>query len=101
MNTVRLRSNFGECPIAPKIRSMTGYKSGAATRRAILLALLEREPRTVKGLAAEAGCVVSNAWRTVGLLERDGLVTVTRGMGRRGAAVTLTAAGRGAAQLLH
>ena len=79
---------------------MTGYKTGAATRRKILLALLEREPRTIRELATAASYDYGNTWRVVKMLERDGLVIVERSIGRHGSAVRLTAAGKGAAQLL-
>lgn len=78
---------------------MTGYASGRATRRAILLALLAREPQSIRALATAAGIVYSHAYQVVRLLERDDLVSVSRRMGPHGSEVRLTAAGREAAQL--
>jgi len=77
---------------------MTGYKTGAETRRAILLALLEREPRTMRGLAAATDRTHANIQAHLARMERSGLVTIERGQGRRGAQVRLTEAGRLAAQ---
>lgn len=79
---------------------MTGYASGKATRRAILLALLAREPQSIRSLATAAGLDYANAWRQIQRMERDGMVTVHRGMGRTGSTVALTPAGRGGAELL-
>lgn len=79
---------------------MTGYASGRATRRVILLALLAREPQSIRALATVAGLDYANAWRQIQRMERDGMVTVHRVMGRHGSTVTLTPAGRGGAELL-
>lgn len=76
---------------------MTGYRSGAPTRRAILLALLESEPRTVRGLATELSVDYRTALHHVGMMERAGLLSVERGRGQHGSAVRLTDAGRLAA----
>lgn len=73
---------------------MTGYKTGAATRRKILLALLEREPRTIRGLAAVAGQAHPAMISQLRRMKRDGLVDVAPGVGRSGSKVTLTPAGR-------
>lgn len=78
---------------------MTGYATGAETRRAILTALLAREPQSIRALASAAGIVYSHAYQVVRLLERDGLVSVSRRMGPRGSEVQLTPAGREAARL--
>lgn len=80
--------------------AMTGYKSGAPTRRAILLALLESEPRTVRGLADAVGLTEGAIRKHVRSMTEDGLLTVRRGIGRRGSAVRLTRAGREAARIL-
>ncbi len=77
-----------------------GYKTGAATRRAILLALLAEEPRTIRGLAAAVGVTENGTRGHVRRMERDGLLMVTRRMGRLGSEVRLTAAGKEAAKLL-
>lgn len=79
---------------------MTGYKSGAATRRAILLALLAEEPRTIRGLAAAVGISHPGMRSHLKRMQAAGLVTVA--IGKRGAAgqARLTAAGREAAKLL-
>lgn len=79
---------------------MTGYKSGAPTRRAILLALLESEPRTVRGLAETCEHDPASMHRFVLRMERDGLLRVDRGRGRRGSSVYLTEAGKLAARTL-
>lgn len=78
---------------------MTGYATGAETRRAILTALLAREPQSIRALATGAGLAYSHAYRVIRLLERDGLVTVERAIGRHGSTVRLTPAGREAARL--
>jgi len=80
--------------------SMTGYASGAPTRRAILLALLEREPRTVNGLARDIGRGAPNVFRHLQRMETGGLVKMDRGAGRHGSKVYLTEAGRIAARTL-
>lgn len=77
---------------------MPGNKAGAATRRAILTALLEREPRTVNELAGVVGITHQGMGKHVRGMERDGLLTVERGMGRHGSQVRLTPAGRAAAK---
>lgn len=80
--------------------AVTGYKSGAATRRAILLALLAEEPRTIRGLAMTTGIDYANAYRHTKRMEASGLVRVDRSIGRHGAQVFLTEAGRTAARTL-
>ena len=84
--------------IQPKIAPMTGYRTGAATRRKILLALLEREPRTINGLARDIGEDQANIGRHIGRMEKAGLVTVERRRGRAGSLVRLTEAGKTAAR---
>lgn len=79
---------------------MTGYTSGRATRKAILLELLAREPQSIRSLATATGGDYANVWRMIQRMERDGMVTVHRAIGRRGSTVTLTPAGRGGAELL-
>lgn len=79
---------------------MTGYKSGAATRRAILLALLEDEPRTVRGLAADIGLRHQVVDHHIGVMERAGMVSVERRRGRLGSMIRLTEAGRTAARTI-
>lgn len=83
-----------------KSPAMTGYRTGAATRRAILLALLEREPRTVRGLAAAVGISYPAMRAHLLRMARDGAVVIQTG--RRGSPgqVTLTEAGRTAARLV-
>lgn len=77
---------------------MPGYKTGAESRRKILAALLEREPRTVNELAEVVGITQQAMARTVDRLERASWVRVERRRGRRGSAVRLTEAGRLAAK---
>lgn len=79
---------------------MTGYKSGAPTRRAILLALLESEPRTIRGLALVAGIGPPAMMRHLRRMQESGLVSVCTGMSGTPGRVTLTPAGREAAKLL-
>lgn len=52
------------------------------------------------GLAVAINRDQGNVWRMIRIMERDGLVTVERSIGRHGSAVRLTPAGRGAAELL-
>lgn len=85
---------------SPIIARMTGYRSGAPTRRAILLALLESEPRTVRGLASAVGLTEGAIRKHVRSMAADGLLAVRPGIGRHGSAVRLTSAGREAARLL-
>lgn len=82
--------------MVPVVQSpaMTGYRSGAESRQAILAALLEREPRTVRGLADAVGISPAGMAKHVRLMARDGLLRVDRGIGRHGSSVYLTDAGR-------
>ena len=80
--------------------AMTGYKTGAGTRRKILLALLASEPQTINGLARTVGLNVSNVYRHLQRMKRDGLVDVQAGARGTPGRVTLTTAGREAAKLL-
>lgn len=79
---------------------MPGNVRGVATRRAILSALLEREPRTVRGLAAAIGMSEQGTRGHVIRMERDGLLAVERRAGRHGSSVSLTGTGREAAKLV-
>lgn len=79
---------------------MTGYRTGAPTRRKILEALLAREPRTVRGLAADIGVDHRIVTHHIGVMERAALVTVERRRGRLGSVVRLTEAGRTAARTI-
>jgi len=80
---------------------MTGYRTGAETRRRILRALLALEPRTIRGLADAANKDYSTIAHHLRGLESDGLVTVGRARGRLGAKVRLTTAGKSAAQMME
>lgn len=71
-----------------------GNVAGDATRRAILAALLDREPQTIRGLAKAAGTGYMNARYHLDILTRAGLLEVDRRRGRAGSRVCLTAAGR-------
>ncbi len=73
---------------------MPGYKSGAESRRSILAALLKEEPQTVSALARVADMGAPACLRMLRRMERDGLVTIIAGVGRRGSDVSLTPAGR-------
>lgn len=79
---------------------MPGNARGAAARRAILIALLQEEPRTVRGLAVALGTSRAGVYGLVGRMERDGLLSVERRRGQHGSSVTLTQAGREAAKLV-
>lgn len=94
MNVIGQRAAVGTT-MAP----MTGYPRGQETRRAVLTELLAREPLSIRALATAAGIVYSHAYQVVRLLERDGLVSVSRRMGPHGSEVRLTPAGREAARL--
>ena len=80
---------------------MTGYVSGNATRRLILLALLVREPQTMEDLARASGTTQPNVSKALRGMEQAGFVTVVRRKGRRGSEVRLTPKGRETALLLR
>lgn len=73
---------------------MPGNKSGAESRRMILAALLEAAPQTVSALARAADMGAPACLRMLRRMERDGLVTMIAGVGRRGSDISLTPAGR-------
>lgn len=79
---------------ADMMEPMPLRKSGAPTRRAILLALLEQEPRTVSALAEVAGISQQGMDKHVRRLEDKGWLKVKRRMGQHGSEVTLTEEGR-------
>lgn len=79
---------------------MTGYKSGAPTRRAILLALLASEPRTINGLAKVANIGAPAMLRHLRRMRDSGMVEIRTGRRGQAGQVTLTPAGREAAKLL-
>lgn len=85
---------------ADMMARMPGNARGVATRRAILAALLKSQPQTVSGLAAAINRKVANIREHVDNMESDGLLTVTRRLGRHGSEVSLTTAGEEAAKLL-
>lgn len=79
---------------------MPGNKAGAATRRAILAALLEHEPRTVNELAGAVGITQQGAAYHVDRMEKLGWLKVERRRGVHGSEVTLTEAGREVARTI-
>lgn len=82
-------------------RIMTGNRGGDATRQAILLALLSREPRTIRGLADATGRDVSTISHHLPGLESEGFVVVERRRGRLGSTARLTIQGRTTARMLE
>lgn len=83
------------------IAPMSGYSTGDATRAAIILALLEREPQTIQDLADATGTSRPNVSKILRGMERDGVVTAIRQTGRGGADVRLTPCARETARIVR
>lgn len=85
---------------ASTMPGMPGNRLGAPTRRAILAALLEHEPRTVNELAGAVGITQQGAAYHVDRMEKLGWLKVERRRGVHGSEVTLTEAGREVARTI-